>query len=95
MLKTAEFVYWGILALGVLLIVFQIVVPALTGTPFFPMLRHKPSEALKKLAEATEDKQVRDIESEAASLSPTDVETALPPQKPTETTQQKPKGKGK
>ena len=39
MLKTAEFVYWGILALGVLFIVFQIIVPALTGTPFFPMLR--------------------------------------------------------
>lgn len=67
-IKAAEF---GTIALVVtvgLLAIFQIIVPLCMGTPFFPILRHKPKEAVDKLAEAMETNEVRNVEKATAAI---------------------------
>jgi hypothetical protein len=66
--KIAELTSILILVIFVLGEIFQVLVPLIRGTPFFPILRHKPQQAVKKLTEAVEQKGVQDIEKAATDL---------------------------
>lgn len=56
--------------IGLWFIVMQIIVPALRGRPFFPILRRAPREAELKLATATEAAQVAEILKAADAVAP-------------------------
>jgi hypothetical protein len=66
--KIAEFTSFMLMAGVVVFFVFQLFVPAIMGTPLFPILRHKRRAAENKLAEALEEKGVREIEESAANI---------------------------
>lgn len=67
-IKTAEFTSFMLIALMVVFFIFQLVVPAIMGTPLFPILRHRRREAENKLAEALEEKGVRELEKAASTV---------------------------
>lgn len=73
--KLCEFVLFSG---GFLLIVFQIIVPGLTGTPFFPLLRSKPRKAVHDLTVAVEEKNVADIQEKTHEIWPGDVSPTVP-----------------
>lgn len=62
-----EVVFW---VLGLWFIAMQIILPAVRGTPFFPILRSAPRSAELKLAEAHEAAQVATIIEAAESVAP-------------------------
>lgn len=66
--KAAELGTGALVIIVVLLAIFQIVVPLLMGTPFFPILRHRPREAANKLAEAVEESEVRNVKKATAAI---------------------------
>lgn len=67
-IKIAEFSFFMLSALLVLLFIFQVVVPAIMGTLLFPILRHNRREAENKLSEALETKGVQELEEAAANV---------------------------
>lgn len=67
MIRLALLLEIAIPVVGVLFLVFQVLIPCLRGTPFFPFLRHRHSDAITKYVEATEEKSTTDIE--AATLA--------------------------
>ena len=67
-IKIAEFTSLALCLVLVLLVVFQVIVPIIMCKPLFPMLRHRPKEAAQKLAEAVEEKGVRDVEEATAAI---------------------------
>lgn len=57
-------------ALFVIFVVSQLIVPAVKGTPFFPILRAKRRAASQVLAEATEEKEVDEVLQTAHAVWP-------------------------
>lgn len=68
LVKFAKLMELGIVAITVWFVVFQIVVPLILGTPFFPILRTRPKKALEKLAEATEESEIDAVKKSTAAL---------------------------
>lgn len=52
-------------------LVFQVILPIIYRTPWFPILRKKPREAGKVLNEAIEARNVKATLDEAESINPT------------------------
>jgi len=61
-----EVIVW---AIGMWLIITQIVLPAWRGKPFFPILRGKPREAERTLADAIEASEVDATLKQARKIS--------------------------
>ena len=71
MINAVRLVYlveWTLIALLLLLIVFQVAVPLLAGTPFFPILRKRTRDAANKVAEAVEEREIRNAENAASAM---------------------------
>lgn len=62
----AFLVLWGV--------VFQIILPMIYRTPYFPIFRSRQSKAERKLAEAVEERSVATILQEAEAIRPMSVE---------------------
>lgn len=67
-IRLTMFIEYGLVSAIALLIIFQVFVPLLAGTPFFPILRHKTRDAVADLAEATEEREIRDVKKAAADI---------------------------
>lgn len=68
MIKFAELIAFLIYGLGFVFIVTQIVIPGVSGKPFFPILRHKRSAALHELAEAQEEREIIELKKEIDAI---------------------------
>jgi hypothetical protein len=68
MIKFVILIEWAILTIGALLIVTQIIVPAVRGRPLFPILRSRGRHVEKAVASAKEDIDISAQEKELAEL---------------------------
>lgn len=80
MIRTVVVLEWAIFVIGALLILTQIVIPAVRGRPLFPLLRSKGLRLETDIATAREDKEFKAHERELGRLRP----------KPTQPTQGEP-----
>lgn len=57
--------------IGIVLFIFQIFIPAISGTPLFPLIRKKKKTAVRALMNAREQAEILEIKRAALSLKQT------------------------
>lgn len=70
------FIFVGVTVFMAWILIFEIGVPFVQGTPYFPSFRRrKTSELEEQIAEAAEDQQVEALQRKLASMKPASGET--------------------